>query len=202
MTTGSVSTALWGGVELLERAMGYTCGALELVTHLPADEAMSRRTPCSDWDLRALLRHMNASLRTLHEAITVRQLDIAAGDPGADYGDPEADPVATLRNRACQMMGAWANARQLEEIDIAGERLTSPIVAAAGAVEIAVHGWDVSWACGAPRPIPATLADELLDLCPLIVTDADRRSRFGPRVEVSPDADPSDRLLAFLGRTP
>src|SRR5690349_23901912 len=48
---------------LLERAIGYTLGSLLLVT--PA--AMTRPTPCADWDLGALLRHMDDSLAALHE---------------------------------------------------------------------------------------------------------------------------------------
>jgi uncharacterized protein (TIGR03086 family) len=69
-------------------------------------------------------------------------------------------------------------------------------------VEIAVHGWDVAQACGRPRPIPPQLAEELLQLAPLLVTDADRPGRFAPPVAVPAGASPGDRLVAFLGRGP
>jgi uncharacterized protein (TIGR03086 family) len=196
------TTALTGGVELLERAMGYTLGGLLLVT----PEAMSNPTPCDEWDLRELLLHMNDSLFTLHEAIVVGHLYLdpsADGvDPNADYGDPALDPVASLRNRACQMVGAWANARERVEISIADLALTAGIVAATGAVEVAVHGWDVARACGQDRPIPPALAGELLELCQLLVSDTDRPTRFAPPVDVPRQADPGDRLVAYLGRRP
>jgi hypothetical protein len=48
----------WGGVELLERALGYTRGCLTLVRaehgHAPS--------PCTGWDLLDLLTHMDDSL--------------------------------------------------------------------------------------------------------------------------------------------
>src|SRR5215207_8110277 len=51
-------TPLVEGVGLLERAIGYLLGSLRLVT--PA--VVSNATPCRDWDVRALLCHVNDSL--------------------------------------------------------------------------------------------------------------------------------------------
>ena len=45
---------------------------------------------------------------------------------------------------------------------IAGRGLTSRQVKAVGAVEIAVHGWDIAEACRCPRPIPPALATSIL----------------------------------------
>jgi uncharacterized protein (TIGR03086 family) len=195
MTTGSTTTALTGGVALLERAMGYTLGGLLLVT----PEAMSNATPCREWDLRALLVHMNDSLLALNEAMTVGRVGL---DPGEDHDDASANPVATLRDRGCRMIGAWANAREHGGISIADQWLTSEVIAATGAVEVAVHGWDVARACGQSRPVPQALAEELLELCPLVVSDADRLTRFARPVELPRPASPGDRLVAFLGRNP
>jgi uncharacterized protein (TIGR03086 family) len=197
MTAESSATALTGGVALLERAMGYTLGTLQLVT----PGAMANPTPCREWDLGALLLHMNDSLVALHEAIAVGHVGL---DPatGVDDSDPAVDPVRALRNRACHMIGAWANAREASDISIVDRTLTSSIVAATGAVEVAVHGWDVAQACGHDRPVPPILAEELLELCPLLVGAADRPARFAVPVNVPPLASPSDRLVAFLGRRP
>jgi uncharacterized protein (TIGR03086 family) len=200
MTSGDVMVVLAGGVALIERAMNYTLGSLVLVS----PQLLARPTPCRQWDLRALLLHMNDSLLTLHEAIAVGHLSV---DPrpggavlGADYGDPHVDPVATLRNRACAMIGAWANARGGRDIAIADRGLAPAIVAATGAVEVAVHGWDVARACGTDRPLPPALAADLLELCPLLVNDEDRPARFAAQVGVPSTAGAGERLLAFLGR--
>jgi len=67
-------------------------------------------------------------------------------------------------------------------------------------LEITVHGWDVAWACGMDRPIPAPLAGELLVLAAEVVAAEDRPGRFAAPVEPGVDAAPGERLVAFLGR--
>jgi uncharacterized protein (TIGR03086 family) len=195
MTDERATAPLTGGVALLERAINYTLGSLRLVT----PEALSRPTPCRLWDLRALLGHMNDSLRALFEAVDTGRIDL---DVLLDGTDPAVDPVVTLRTRACRLLGAWADVDDRGLISIAGSSLTRSIVTSAGAVEIAVHGWDVARACGRDRTIPAPLAEEMLELSPLFATDADRPARFAAPVVVPPLAAPGDRLVAFLGRSP
>jgi uncharacterized protein (TIGR03086 family) len=183
------------GVALLERAIGYTLGSLLLVT----PEAMSRRTPCAEWDLRALLRHMNDSLAALHEAVDVGHVGL---EVSLEYGDPDVNPVATLRKRACTLLGSWTSTDTHDVITIGDCPTTTSIVTSTGALEVAVHGWDVARACGHDRPIPPTLAQELLRFVPMLVTDADRPGRFGTEVDVPFSSAPGDRLLALLGRDP
>lgn len=97
------TVSLIGGVGLLERAIAYTLGSLQLVT----PDALARASPCRGWDLSALLRHLNDSLEVMHEAVDVGHVDLAptgADDEGrADFdghGDRDASPAATLRDRA------------------------------------------------------------------------------------------------------
>ena len=51
---------------------------------------------------------------------------------------------------------------------IGDRELTTSLVVMAGAVEIAVHGWDISMACGAAEPIPSGLASDLLPIAVLL----------------------------------
>jgi uncharacterized protein (TIGR03086 family) len=189
------SAPLLGGVGLLERAVDYALGSLEAVT--PAH--LSCPTPCAEWDLRALLDHLNDSLLALHEAAAVGRVFPDGGDWAES---PQVDPVALLRDRASRLVGAWTAPRPRREVSLGELELTTAVLTTTGAFEVAVHGWDVSAACGRARPIPAGLAEEMLDLSPLLVTGADRPERFA-RAVVPPDgATPGDRLVAFLGRHP
>lgn len=194
MTGRASASALTGGIGLLERAFGYTLGCLNLIT--PAE--MANPTPCAGWDLRALLRHMNDSLLAVHEAVAAGEVGL---DPPPDAAD-SGDLVGVLRNRGCRILGAWVNADDPGQVAIADRALTPTILVATAAIEVAVHGWDVACACGQDRPIPAALAVELLELCPLFVSDADRVSRFDASVPVPPGAPASDQLVAYLGRDP
>jgi uncharacterized protein (TIGR03086 family) len=185
-----------GGAGLLDRAIGYASGAAGDV----APELLPRPTPCRGWDLEILLRHANESVAALHECIDAGCLGLAPAD-GA--GDLAADLARIFRDRARRLLDAWTSAgRQRRVIYIAGWPLAASAMEAAGAIEIAVHGWDISQACGSRRPIPRALAADLLAIAPLLVPETGRDPLFAAPVTVAPGSGPSDRLAAFLGRTP
>ncbi|WP_216209880.1 TIGR03086 family metal-binding protein [Amycolatopsis aidingensis] len=192
MTAEDATAVRTGGIGLLERAISYALGSLRLVT--PPD--LANPTPCQDWDLRTLLEHLADSMDALYEAVEPGQVGL---DSPAGRG--QDDPVAAVRQRARLLLGAWTGAEGNDPVSIAGRPLTSGIVTCTGAVEVAVHGWDVATACRAYRPIPAALAGEILPLASLVVTEQDRPARFAaPLPAVGPA--PGERLLAFLGRKP
>jgi hypothetical protein len=60
----------------------------------------------------------------------------------------------------------------------------------------------VAQACGAGRPIPPELADNLLSIAPAMIADADRKQLFASAVFLPSGYRPSDRLAAFMGRDP
>ena len=124
-------------------------------------------------------------------------------DPAAEDGDLAADPARAFRDRACQLLDAWTGpGHQRQVVDIAGCPLAASVMAAAAALEVAVHGWDISRACGQHQPIPRALAIDLLAIAPVLVPSAGRHPLFAAPVAVAATASPSDRLAAFLGRTP
>lgn len=193
--TDRATSALIGGVALLERAMGYTLGNLELVT----PETLRRATPCAEWDVKELLVHMADSLDVLCDAADVGS--VVGAPPGAEV-KTAAELVSAVRDRACRLLGAWVSAGEPDVVSIYGRSLSRTIVASTGAIEIAVHGWDLVKGCSRDREIPESLAEDLVELAPLVVSHRDRPHRFGHPVPVSLDASPGDRLVAFLGRDP
>lgn len=194
MTADRVARPLADPVALLQSAVRYTDACLQQVT----SPDLTRPTPCSEWDLRELLGHMTESLVVLEEAVLDRAVLLT---PAAAPRVP-SDPVAALRERACRMVRFWTRSADRGAIRVGGAPLPSDVAAAAGALEVAVHGWDVSWSLGRPEPIPPELARELLFCAEVFVTDADRPSRFAAPLPVPPWAGPGERLLAVLGRGP
>ncbi|UGY91794.1 TIGR03086 family metal-binding protein [Streptomyces gobiensis] len=203
---GPGSTGSTGSTELLERAISYALGTVRPVT----PELLHQPTPCQGWDLRMLLRHLNESLAALLEGVGTGA--IALG-PGPEDGRAADDPAEAFRLRATGLLAAWANDgcaggaggsdRTGRLITVAGCPLTAGAVTSAGALEIAVHGWDIARSSGQRRPVPRGLATELLGLCPLLVPPSNARSPlFAPAVALPSSAGPSDRLVAFLGRDP
>lgn len=200
MTGARPAATLSGGIALLERALCYTLGQLHAVTS--ADLACP--TPCPEWDLRGLLMHMDDSLIALQEALDLAWVDTeacGAAEPAYGPADSAISLVGRLRGRASLLLGALAEASE-GIVWVGGLPVPKSIVTSAGAVDVAVHGWDVARACGRPQPIPEPLAAEMLEISPLLVTWADRPRLFAAPVAVPPVASASDRLVAYLGRDP
>lgn len=189
-TDGPVSLPV--SLDLLERAIGYARGALAQVT----PELLTRHTPCRDWDLLALLEHMDDSLLALLEATDEGYVDLS---PPARTA-PTDQLLTRIRGRACAVLGGWTRQDGADLVSIAGSPLSAGLTAGAGALEITVHGWDVASTCGDPAPPPAELSEQLCALVPLLVGEGDRPARFAPARPVGPDASPGDRLLALVGR--
>ena len=172
--------------ELLERSLAYALGCVAGV----GAGRLERGTPCAEWDLGELLGHLDDSLDALHEGLTGGRIGLAPGT---------GDRACAFRTRACAVLGAWA-AGPRERVLVGELPLDVRVMAAVGAVEVAVHGWDVAQACRRPRPIPAALAGELLSVAGCVVAEGDRGVRFGAPVAVPLGAGYDARLLAFLGR--
>jgi uncharacterized protein (TIGR03086 family) len=178
---------------LLERAISYALGTVQAVTA----DSLPAPTPCREWDLGTLLQHVTESLDLLHDCIDSDLVDPTATAP------PATDPLGVLRARATQLIGAFSSRRTTQHVVIAGGyRLAVGVIATTGAMEIAVHGWDISRATHEATPIPSKLASELLWVCPMLAVDACHHRLFAPPVPVSSAASSSDQLVALLGRDP
>jgi uncharacterized protein (TIGR03086 family) len=193
-----------GAVTLLASAISYALGACVQV----ARREMTLPTPCTDWDLEALLAHLAASMADLESALRTGHLDPEPDDPATpDPDDPTIpaldgdDPVELLRDRAANLLFACYAHHGPDQFVLVGDLpLPAEIVTCTGAVEIAVHGWDVRAARGRGAPIPPALATRMLRLSPFLVTG--REGLFGTPVQVPAQASPGDQLVAYLGRHP
>ena len=188
--------SLTSGLQLLQSAVRYALASSELVTA----PALPRPTPCVGWDVAGLLDHVGESVGVLRDAITA-----GCADPGPLSCDNSVwlDPVGGLQRQATRLLATCTAAGSAQQVVAIGDcELATSMVAIAGALEVTVHGWDISAACGSSRPIPVELAGILLPLAPLLITPASRRGLFADPVPVPVDASLGDQLVAFLGRRP
>jgi len=187
---------LLDSLEMLERAVAYTRVQLQSVTR----EMLCLPTPCERWRLGALLDHMAESLDALTEAADLGHVAVADRVDPACAPSP-VDAVERLRVRACTLLGAWSAVARDDDVMVGDRPLSSSLLACAGALEVAVHGWDVSQATGVRAPVPVGLARDLLIWVDVLVSDADRPGRFDYPI-TGPSVGPSSRLLMGLGREP
>ena len=192
--------SLSGAAGLLAGAISYALRVCALVG--PGDMALP--TPCAEWDLGMLLGHLGDSMADLETALRTGGLDLDR--PGNPPDPGTGDPVELIWERGAGLLCAsYCYGGPGSFVAVGGLPMPAGLVACTGAVEIAVHGWDVSAARGRAgrggvQPIPAALASRMLGLCPLLV--AGREGLFAVPVEVPAQACPGDQLVGYLGRNP
>lgn len=179
--------------DLLRESVNYACRTVRAVTA----QELSHPTPCREWDLRALLNHLNDSLLTLS---TARRTGRVGPAPSPPAGGEDDAPLATFDRNSRLLLAHGLRRRARRGVLVVDLPLADHLLVAAGAIEISVHGWDVGQAAGRPDALPEGLATELLAIAPLVVDDACRSPHFGPVVAVPPASGPATRLLAYLGR--
>lgn len=165
----------------------------------PAD--WQRPTPCSEWDVRALVNHVvGANVRyqlLLHGAPTEQIEATRAVD---HLGD---DPLGSFVTTADRVVACFREDGALERIvhHVTGERRGRELMSMR-ILDAAVHGWDLARAIGADESLDDELVAFLLtytaglDLGPL-------QGAFAPAdADVVPAASAQDQLLHRLGRHP
>jgi len=179
-------------LELLETALDQTG---DIVARLQPDQA-TLPTPCSAFDLRALVNHTVYDLRTFNTLLSGGQRE----SPDQDLvGD---DWTSAYRAAADGLMTTW-RARGTEgtlKLQI-GE---FPVRWAIGQhlADIAVHGWDMARSIHQPVDFDPEVGQVALDWAQENLKPHFRGQAFGPEVSVDAGAPIYDRLVAFFGRDP
>lgn len=175
-------------IDLLERSIDYA-----LVGIAAVDPSMlHRQTPCSEWDLHDLLSHLADSILTLSELLSGAVGRTSGCGPAARATDAALDLRQTIASVDARFVGSVGT---IDRLPIARRD-----VILTGALEIAIHAWDVEQVSSHPKPIPAQLARDLLPPAPLLLDSATRRDLFAPPVEPMFGATAAERLVAFCGR--
>jgi uncharacterized protein (TIGR03086 family) len=190
--------ARWPGQEhrRLTEAVGYADVVLDAVSARP----LSTPTPCRAWDLRMLLEHADDSLAVLIEGLTAQQIAEPPPAVPPDEARSAADLVGAFRRRAAELLGASARADGGGPVSVVGHPLPVDCLRAVGVLEIAVHAWDISQACGQRLPVPEDLAAGLLTQVGVLVPRLGREPLFAAPVPVPARSTSGQRLIAYLGR--
>ncbi len=179
-------------LELLERSLAWTRGALVGVR----DAEAGRATPCRGWTLADLLVHMVDSLEVVTE-LSLGRVALAGPPPTSRRPEVLAEHLGVL---GCALLDGWLRADRPAVADVGGALLDADVAVEVGALEIAVHGWDVARSRGLDAAFPPLLAAALLPVAVRRVPVVGRHPRFAP--PVAPwGTDPASLLLAHLGRS-
>ena len=181
--------------ELHARALEST-GAI--VAGIPPDR-WHDATPCTGWDVRALVNHLvsgNLWAAELAAGATIDDVggrldgDLLGSDPALSYAESATSAAAAFRRPGALGAPCAVSYGPVPGSVYAGHRF----------IDVLIHGWDLAAATGQDT----TLAEGLMEACQKIVEPQMEAFReagaFGGEIDAPPGASAQTRFLAQLGR--
>jgi uncharacterized protein (TIGR03086 family) len=179
------------------------CAATEPIVERLSRMDYAKATPCQEWNVRDVANHLLGTLELGRALLsdTPPEAPVGPGElPGVDLaGD---DPAKAYRVGVESLLAAAAG-------DAFSRVHQTPLGDMPGAVlggfttlDIFVHGWDLARATGQSTGMDDALAEEILGFAHQAVTDETRAPRIGPQVAAPEGASATERLMAYMGRTP
>ena len=172
--------------------------AADLIDRVPR-ASLAAATPCADWDVFGVINHL--------AAVTEKFGRFAAGSTGLIRqlgGDLVGDePARSFRRIVGRALEAWRDHPEvLETVCILPfGRFDGATAAGINLFDAVVHQWDIAAGADLDHAVNDDLSAVALPVARLLVTDEARRSdHYGAPVAPGPDALPSARLLALVGR--
>jgi len=184
--------------EIHQRALAQTESIVAAV--VPAQLGLP--TPCTEYDVRALLSHMVGGLNRI--AIMGEGGDALAIPPRAD-GVPDDGWLAAYRAAAARVRAAWAEDARLDAlVEVPWGKVPGRIAVSGYVQEILTHAWDLARATGQPTELDPELATWVLAVARRILPPEPRGGEipFGPVVPAPPGAGVYAQLAGWLGRQP
>jgi uncharacterized protein (TIGR03086 family) len=162
------------------------------------DDQWGDQTPCTDWDVRQLVRHLvyeNLWTAPLMGGATLSQVgnrfegDILGDDPKAAWAQSAADATEAV---------------QQVDLDNLVDLSRGPTPARQYVIELwmdhLIHGWDLSRAIGADERLDPDMVEALYGLIAPFEDGLKASGLFGPKVDPPEGADLQTKLLAVVGR--
>lgn len=168
-----------------------------LSTVAPEQDKLS--TPCDDFDVMSLRRHLLGWLGYFDAALN-DPLGDERPDPSA-YAGPDG-PAPAIHQLTVTLEGGEPATDV--KVPLLGGTYPYDVVIGLLMVEMIGHGWDLARATGQPWEPAAEICEHALTVLRGIVQPEYRGPGmpFGPEIAVSADAPALERFVAFTGRDP
>jgi uncharacterized protein (TIGR03086 family) len=175
-------------------------GALTWVAGLvAATDGLDRPSPCTEYDVRALLGHIVA---TVERARVAGEDGDVSAQPVVVTGVPDDGWPAALAASVEKMQAVWADDALLDRpTTVPWGRVPGRATIWGYLNEALVHGWDLAVATGQDPEADPTVAEAALGAVQQFLP-AEMRGEgipFNPVVESAPGAGPTERLANWSG---
>ena len=183
--------------EVLARYAEAAAGTRRMIAAVSRQQ-LSLPTPCTEWDLQALLNHI-VVLNRIVVACAVGQepppdtIDALGDDPVAAY-----DASVRALTAVLAAPGALDRTYQMPWGGTGGDTLAWELV-----IDLVVHAWDIGRATAHPLALGDGLCAAALAKARQLIGPQHRvPGGLGPEVVIPDSAPACDRMAAFYGREP
>ena len=176
-------------VELFGEAVKTTA---QIIANVKPDQ-MSASTPCSEWDVKALMDHVIGG--TMFFAGT-----LAGEEPGSPGDGNPADIYKSGTDRVLDEAQKPGKMEAKYETPF-GEMSGGEFMFGAF-MDNVVHGWDLAKATGQNTAISEAHAQIIFGAFAPMMDGMRQGGAFGPEVSVPDGASAQDKLLGMMGRQP
>ncbi|MGW5353606.1 TIGR03086 family metal-binding protein [Streptomyces sp. NPDC004031] len=177
--------------------------AMASVARTLTDDQLGDKTPCTEYDVRALVNHLlfwGPSLAGGGRKEPVPLPAAAESEVDLTAGDWRGRLLAVLDDitSSWALPGAWEGETTMGTpqplpASVLGDMITG---------ELSMHGWDLAVATGQRPALPAGLLAHLHDTVFAGLEQGRAMGMYGPEVAVPSDAPALDRVVALTGRDP
>ncbi|MDN5917787.1 MAG: TIGR03086 family metal-binding protein [Pseudonocardia sp.] len=168
-----------------------------------ADRPLDVPTPCREWDVRALVRHLlywtPILAATGRREAPVPPAPDESGGLEVDHGWPGA-----LASSRADLVTVWSDPDAWSGTVSMGGPAELPAAMIGGMVlgELVLHGWDLARSAGVDPHWPHEVLDGALAAVGAMAQQGRGMGVFAPAVPVPPDAPTLDLVVALSGRNP
>ncbi|MBI3743340.1 MAG: TIGR03086 family protein [Chloroflexi bacterium] len=148
-------------------------------------------TPCSEWNVQALLDHMVGTLNFVASSLSGTPSTKAAGslqafDAGVAAVSKAARVPGVLEKKVKSPMG----------------EMPGQVFLMIGISDTLIHGWDLAKATGQDTKLDPKNVELVHGFMSMQAEAARKRKALGPEVKVPEHASAQDKLMGMVGRKP
>ncbi len=156
-------------------------------------DQLSLPTPCTDWDVAALVAHV---------ITTHRRVAAQGGGSEAAGADSGGDLALQWREARALITGALADPTRAGKTvsGMFGEQSFESLVSRLLCADTLFHTWDLSWATGQDKHLDEEACELALRFLEPLDDAIRRPGGFAAKISPQPGADVQTRLLNFGGR--
>lgn len=161
-------------------------------------EHMDQATPCSEWDVRALLQHMVNELAWVPPLLQGKTVDDVGTSLDGDLLGTDAN--AAWRTHALAAVEAASIVLPDAIVHLSyGDKSARAYLDEVGG-DLIIHGWDLGMALQVPYVIDDPTAAQVSQATFSMMPEAKEGGMVSADVPIDENASPSEKLLAHFGR--